>query len=389
MAKAGISGRGIVSSLGRGVAETVRNLYADNPKLPALPRRLATSLPLPVFELELDTPPNTPGGRTVELLNLALDEALDEAGLSRPSLKGQRIGVAVGTTVACQLNDIPFHAVLRTGNVSDPTPIQNFLLGNPAEHIRRKLNLNGPAVTISNACASGADAIGVALTWLRNGSCDIAIAAGADEFSKVPFDGFNALGVCSHSPCRPFDVQRDGLNLGEAAAVVILENSDHAVARRHHQNFYAAGFGKTADSFHITQPEPEGTQLESAIRLCLEQACVRPEFVEFINAHGTGTPTNDGTEGRVLSRVFGPQAKYMSTKSLTGHTLGAAGTVEFILTQLMLENGCALRNHRCTTPDPTIPVPPLSRDCPVPGRLALSTSLAFGGSNTALAVARL
>ncbi len=388
MALAGISGRGIVSALGRNLPETRHALFAPALPVPAPSRRIQTTLPLPVFELDwVETSP-CPGGITMHLLQHALEEALAEADLTPEDLATARVGTAVGTTVACQLNDIPFYAKLRADAVDDLSPVQRWLQGNPAEAIRRQFRLNGPAVTVSNACASGADAVGIVLLWLQNGLCDIAIAAGADEINQVPLDGFHALGVCSREPCRPFDAHRTGLNLGEGAAVVILESHEHAAKRQHAQTFRAAGFGKTADAFHITQPEPSGTQLERAIQICLAQAGKTVADVEFVNAHGTGTLVNDKTEGQTLARIFGPTLRYQSTKALTGHTLGAAGTIEFLLTQLMLEQRLALPSFQCQEPDPELPVPPLRDFLPIPGDFALSTSLAFGGSNTALAIAR-
>ena len=374
-----ILGMGVISALGRNLAETEANLYTDNPVLPQLPRRVKTALQLPVFELSYPTPiDNKAGGYTVQLLELAVAESIENAKLTEEVLKNRRVGVIIGTTVAAQLNNIPFYAKLRQNDSSDTSPLARYIEGNPSEYIRRKYKLNGPALTVSNACSSGADAIGLAHIWLNTGVCDLVIAGGADEINLVPIDGFNAIGVCSPEPCRPFDANRTGLNLGEAAGAVVLGMHDKGA------EIEIAGFGKTSDAFHITQPEPEGIQLEAAIRNALAQANVSPQDIAFINAHGTGTQANDDVEMKVFQRIFG-QIPFMSTKPLTGHTLGAAGAIEAIFTALMLKNEKAAKSHRFATPAPDAPCTPLTKHLPLSNpRFALSTSLAFGGSNTAL-----
>ena len=391
-----VLGIGVISAIGANVAETRRNLYAETPRLPALPRRIQTTLPLPVFEVEGVVPDETqPGGFTMQLLRIALEEALDNAGLTKETLKERKVGVVIGTTVACQLNNIPFYAELRAGHSPSPEPLQRYIDGNPAEWIRRNYGLNGPAVTVSNACSSGADAIGIAHLWLQQGKCDLVIAGGADELNKVPLDGFNALGVCSPEPCRPFDANRRGLNLGEAAGVLLLGNppntpSPSSLARPTpptHPHWKIAGFGKTSDAFHITQPDPAGMGLERAIRDAVNMAGISLEEVAFINAHGTGTQANDAVESNVFARVFPQGIPFLSTKALTGHTLGAAGAIEAIFTLLMLEEQRVPRSVRFETAGTDMPATPLRAPLTLHNaRYAISTSLAFGGSNSVLAL---
>ena len=374
-----ILGIGVISAIGNNVEETRRTLYTETPRLPALPQRIDTSLPLPVFEIPGIVPDESqPGGVSMQLLRIALEEALDNAKLTPAALQKLRVGVAIGTTVACQLNNIPFYAELRAGRNPSPAPLERYIDGNPAEWIRRHYGLHGPALTISNACSSGADAIGVAHLWLSQGMCDLVIAGGTDELNKVPLDGFNALGVCSHSPCRPFDANRSGLNLGEAAGVLLLGHSEASP-------YCVSGFGKTADAYHITQPDPAGTGLERAMRNALQSADIALDDIAFINAHGTGTQANDLAEANVFARLFPQGIPYMSTKALTGHTLGAAGAIEAIFTLLMLEEQCAAKSTRFENASADIPLPPLRSHLPLHNaRHAISTSLAFGGSNSAL-----
>ena len=391
MPRAGISGSGVISALGRNAKESVAALFSDaSPTLPLPPRRFETELELPVFEVD---PPVLPGegelGLPLRFLLLALREALADARLTPEELAARRVGVAVGTTVACQLDDIPCHARMRSGDLSDLSPLDRYIAGMPAEYLRRELRLDGPAVTVSNACASGSDAAVIALDWLRSGRCDIAIACGCDSVSKVAYNGFHALRVSSHSPCRPFDRDRSGLNLGDGAGVLILETPRSAAARGVRQFYEIGGAGKTADAFHITQPEGSGAELERAVRQALADADLPPREIEFVNAHGTGTPANDRVEGSTLARIFGAALRCHSTKALTGHTLGAAGAMEAVFTLLMLREKRAAASRRCENPDPELPVPPLRAPLPIRGEAALSTSLAFGGSNTALAIRKL
>jgi len=376
-----IIGIGIISALGKNLLQTKENLFADTPVLPHPPTKIETSLNLPVFEIpDLPPLPDYPGGYTGQILNIALDEAIAQSNISLDDLRKLRVGVAIGTTVACQLNNIPFYETLRKGERPDIRPLVNYINGNPAEYIRRRLGLHGPAITISNACSSGADAIGIGHLWLKQDICDIVIAGGSDELNKIPLDGFNALGVCSPEPCKPFDANRKGLNLGEAAGVVIMTNLPET-----RSPFSVIGFGKRADAFHITQPKPEGENLEHAIHQSLAEANLSPNEIAFINAHGTGTEANDAVESHVFARVFGDSVPFMSTKALTGHTLGAAGAIEAIFTLLMLERQLAVKSTRFETKPDDFPVAPLRENRPLhDAHAALSTSLAFGGSNTAL-----
>ncbi|MBQ7176277.1 MAG: beta-ketoacyl-[Victivallales bacterium] len=379
-----ILGIGIVSALGLNCVENRRGLYTQNPALPQLPTRFATELKKPVFEIKgLPVEEGHLGGYAVQMLDVALDEALREARLSKEALAGKTVGIAIGTTVACQLNNIPFYAKLRKGEIPDKAPLVSYVYGSPAEYIQRRLGVTGPVLTVSNACASGADAIGIAHLWLEQGLCDIAIAGGTDEINKVPYEGFNALGVCSDEPCRPFDKARSGLNLGEAAGIVIMKRGIAEGAQ-----CAVAGFGKSSDAFHITQPEPEGRALETAMRNAMA-GMPKGEELAFINAHGTGTQANDLVEAKVFGRMFGGKVPFMSTKALTGHTLGAAGAIEAIFTCFMLECGMAAASVRYSEKPDEFPVEPLKECLKLEKpHYALSTSLAFGGSNSALLIQR-
>ena len=364
MSLAGISGAGVISALGRNTEETRTALFAEDPVLPQPTRRLETKLKLPVFEIPVPEG-HEELGLPLRFLLAAVSEALKNATLTPEMLKSRKVGIAIGTTVACQLDNIPCQARLRQGDLSGLSPIITYISGMPAEYLRRFLDLDGPALTISNACASGADAAMIGLEWLRTGRCDLVIAAGCDSVSKVAFNGFNALRVCSPAPCRPFDSKRAGLNLGDAAGAVILEAPEKAAERGIIQQFELAGAGKTADAFHITQPESSGLQLERAIALALREAGLKPNEIDFVNAHGTGTLVNDRVESAILAKVFGPAVRFQ------------------------LQEKRAAASCRYESPSDEIPVAPLAKPVEIPGNAALSTSLAFGGSNTALVLRKI
>jgi 3-oxoacyl-(acyl-carrier-protein) synthase len=378
-----VTGMGAVSAAGLGCQATAISLFAE-PKTPQPITRLATSLTLPVFEVDFQS--NGATSRTQELLNIALLEAVNSSGLTERELKSARVGVCIGTSVACQLNNIEYYSQLRAGTQPDHSPLKNFYTGNPAEVIQGKYSLSGPVFTIANACSSGTDAIGWGSELIANDICDIVIAGGADELNRVPIAGFNALGVCGNQPCSPFDANRQGLNLGEGAGVVVLESVAYAAARGLNPELAVASYGAATDAYHITAPHPDGIGLEQTIRQALTGAGISPHDIDFINAHGTGTASNDSCEGKVLGRIFGEQVKYLSTKRFTGHTLGAAGALEFIFTALMLQQGRVAASSGFKLLPDDIPFAPITQQLAGNFAYAMSTSLAFGGCNSAIII---
>ncbi len=378
-----IVGMGVISSAGIGISKTLESF--QHPRREPKPVTLFESpLTLPVFEVDgFSVPPELEKMRTHALALAAVREALAEAKLS--DLSDKRVGIALGTTVASQLNDLEFYKAWRNDHSAPMDAVDRFLSGNLAEWIARELGANGPAVTVVNACSSGTDAIGTALGWLQNGQCDIAIAGGADELNRVPLCGFNALGVASEEPCKPFDKNRSGLNLGEGAGVLVLETEASATARGVSSNLVLAGYGSAVDAHHLTAPHPEGRGLRRAIFQALENADIGAEEIAFINAHGTSTRENDKIEGATLMDLFG-ETPILSTKGYTGHTLGAAGGLEAVFTALGLSKGWIPASAGFQTLDEEIGFFPTLGKTEVSGDYALSTSLAFGGSNAALVI---
>lgn len=380
-----ISGMGVVSAAGTGLSASLASL-ATGERNHGRVSLFPTALPFPVFEVRDDLAGMAlaPGQRTLELLLRAVDEALAAAGAGK--LPSRRIGVCIGTTVASQLNDLAFYRSFRESGNPDLAPVDRYLKGNPAEFLRRRLQLNGPALTVVNACSSSTDAIGVALSWLKAGICDAVIAGGADELNLIPLAGFNSLGILNPGLCAPFDKHRQGLNLGEGAGVMLIERRESAAERGVDSPLFIAGFGSAADAYHLTAPSPDGAGLRTAIDLALAEAGVAPGDIAFVNSHGTGTQDNDLVEGRVLASLFGQSLKFLSTKGYTGHTLGAAGGIEAVFAAAGLRDGWIPASAGFVSADDAIPIAPVRSRTQVSGSYVLSTSLAFGGNNAALVI---
>jgi len=383
-----ITGLGAVSAAGAGCAATLDTFRSGLHR--AAPATLfETPITHPVFQVR-DLVPGTDRAemRTLRLARMAVDEALADARLPSRSNAGCRVGVCLGTTVACQLNDLEFYRAFRGTGRGPMDAVERFLRGNLAAAVAELHGFSGPTLTVANACSSGTDAIGIALAWLRQGLCDVALAGGADELNRVPLAGFNALGIMSDRPCAPFDRDRRGLNLGEGAGVLLLETAESAARRGAAASLSCEGYGTYADAHHLTAPREDGSGLEAAIRRALSEAGLAPDDIGFVNAHGTATPTNDVVEGGVLARVFGGGCVVSATKGYTGHTLGAAGGLEAVFTALGLREQWLPASAGFANRDPAIPLAPLDRSAKVACRHAMSTSLAFGGNNSALILGR-
>lgn len=365
------------------------SLYAGkrNPSAPVL---VSTGLDRvsPVFEVDAGLDDLSPEGnatRTTLLALKAVREAMAQARLDRRAIKDRRVGVALGTTVGCTLNNEPFYRAYRDRKHPGMAPVRRYIVNNPALYVAAIFGCTGPAVTIANACSSGTDAIGIAKSWVEHGVCDAVIAGGADELCRTTYIGFTSLLITSEEPCMPFDRNRKGLNLGEGAGVVIVETRESAARRGAPVLAYLKGYGSSADAHHPTAPHPEGAGLRRAISAALKETGAAPADIAFINAHGTSTIDNDMVEGRVIKEIFG-SAPVVSTKAYTGHALGAAGGIEAVFVIAALRDGMLPATAGFEEPDPACSIIPTTRNEPVRGKLAISNSLAFGGNNSALVI---
>ena len=385
-----VTGAGCLCAAGASLTEVAPVLYAGQ-RNPAAPSRFATELERSYVVFEVDAALAQPGGdsfsvdagRTARLALTAAEEALKQARVDREQLWRRRVGVCLGTTVGCTLNNESFYRAYRASKHPELTPVIDYLKANPALCLAREYGLSGPVATLANACSSGTDAIGLARQWLAAGMCDMALAGGADELSRIAYLGFISLLISSGEACRPFDRERQGLNLGEGAGVVLLETARSAEERGARSLAEVAGYGSAADAYHPTAPHPEGIGLKRAIDTALRAADIKPEGIDFVNAHGTATPDNDQVEGRVLGEKF-PDTPVVATKAYTGHTLGAAGGIEAALTVQALLDSRLPATVGFAQPDPACAITPTTSTMSLRAKTALSTSLAFGGGNSAL-----
>jgi 3-oxoacyl-(acyl-carrier-protein) synthase len=301
--------------------------------------------------------------------------------------------VVVSTTVA-GLSDLEPEAAVepeayyRRGGLG---PASTYPTSHPADAVARSLDLEGPRFGTSVACASGAMAIAAAARAIADGRASVALAGGSDALCLFTLAGFNALQALDSNRCRPFDESRGGLNIGEGAAMLLLEELGHARARGAEVLALVAGWASTNDAFHPTAPHEEGRGLAMSMTQAMRRAQVQGDAVGYVNAHGTGTRLNDVAEVRAYERAFagrGVPVPVSSTKSHIGHTLGAAGAIEAVITLLALRGGVLIPTLRLNTPIATEAVDLLRGAVrPTSMDVAMSVSAGFGGSNTSLVFA--
>ncbi len=321
---------------------------------------------------------------TFSLARLCVHRAVREASLTDDIMPAA--AMVLGTTSGSALHFLDDYAASRKSDThSQMLDRDTYFACNLALAMDVPLGAQpaGPRLTISNACTSGADAIGLAMDLLRSGHCDCVICGGADALSLVPHTGFARLMIYDNEPCKPFDAERRGLNLGEGSAMLVLERREHAKKRKAKILGCIAGFGSAVDAHHFTAPHPDGRGLEQAVNQALSQANMNFADVAFVNAHATATRENDKVEGRLLARIL-PNVPVWASKGVTGHTLGAAGALEAVLTLEALKEGCVPPSVGFSTVDPEIALVPTTETTNVDGLCALSTSLGFGGGNAAL-----
>jgi len=388
-----VTGIGCLSAAGTSLDACMDTLFAGG-RAPAPPTRFSSTHQsvYPVFEVpqELAHDGNTRKPDiflTAKLALVATRQALKNAGWKQDLIKDKRVGICIGTTVGSAMNNEAFYRDYLQKGHPGMAPINRYLNSNPAWVIAREYDLDGPCQTIVNACSSGTDAIGMGISWIRSGICDVVIAGGADELCRVTYNGFISLMATDDSPCRPFDANRRGLNLGEGAAVLVLEAEDVYRARKCPARAFILSYSSACDAYHLTAPAPDGRGLKQAIASAMAECELTAVDVAFINAHGTGTPTNDRVESRVIGEMLAG-TPFLSTKGFTGHTLGAAGAIEAAFTVACLEAGKIPPSAGFKTRDQELPVSPVQYETVVKGKIAVSQSLAFGGNNSVLIFGR-
>ena len=331
--------------------------------------------------------------RVSQFALLAADEAIRQSGLALDGEHADRTAVVVGTGIGGETTrDEQSRRLFRDGaERAHPMSIIRVMPSAPASQIGMKFKLRGPTFAVSSACASSNHAIAQGALMVRHGLADVAIVGGTEaSFTLSGIRAWEAMRVVSDDTCRPFCAQRRGLVLGEGAAIFIIEPLDRARARGADVLAVQAGFGCGADAGDIVAPSSEGAA--TAMRLALQDAALRPEDIDYINAHGTGTPLNDPTESRAIRQAFGDHAERLavsSTKAVHGHALGAAGALELVAAIGALRTQTIPPTANFLDPDPACDldyVPNVARDSRI--RAVLSNSFAFGGLNAVLALTR-
>jgi 3-oxoacyl-[acyl-carrier-protein] synthase II len=311
---------------------------------------------------------------------LLVGAAADLRARARLAAAADRIAVVVGTALG-GVEEIE-HALAGDGA---PRRALDGLYDAPAHALADWLGVRGPVLTVSAACASGATALGVGADLLREGAADLVVAGGYDVLCRFVLRGFDALRSLTRERVRPFDRRRSGLLLGEAAGLVLLARERDVRGPRLGR---LLGHGSASDASHVAAPDPGGRGLEAAIRAALAEADVAPGDLDFVSAHGTGTPLNDRIETAVLRRVLGPRASAIpvnSIKGALGHTMGAAAALEAIMCLLAAREGLIPPTVGYEQADPACDLDYVPGGCrPARPRLMLSTSLGFGGCNAAL-----
>jgi 3-oxoacyl-[acyl-carrier-protein] synthase I len=300
----------------------------------------------------------------------------------------RRVGVFLGTSTAGILQTEL--AYRERDPVSGALP-SSFEYGSThnsfsvADYVRRRCRLEGPAAAVSCACASSAKVFGSARRMIEAGLIDAALVGGVDSLCLTTLYGFNSLQLSSPAPCRPFDVARDGISIGEAAAFALLERAPENLNA---DSVLLLGIGESSDAYHMSAPHPEGLGARRAMQGALASAALEPVDIDYINLHGTGTPSNDRSESQAVTSIFGPTTPCSSTKGATGHTLGAAGALEAVISALAIKNGLMPGGVHTTKIDPTLTAHYIRENRRAPVTRVLSNSFGFGGTNCSLIFGR-
>ncbi|MVT09802.1 beta-ketoacyl-[acyl-carrier-protein] synthase family protein [Chitinophaga tropicalis] len=321
--------------------------------------------------------------RTNLLSLLALREILSQQDIHAHS--GLRTGLISSTTVGGM--DRAEHQLFHPGETNGETHFMHtYDGGSCTAWLSEQLGLRHYNATISTACSSSANAIILGARLLEQGLLDRVIVGGADAYTRFTLNGFNSLQLLDTVPCRPFDEQRSGINLGEGAAYLVLESSSTLNKTKHVPIARVSGYGNTNDAYHATSSSPDGNGGYMAMQAALEKALLQPSDIDYVNAHGTATPNNDLTEGVAMQRVFNrPDLRFSSTKPYTGHTLAAAGVIEAVISILSLQHEQIFPNLNYSQPISALNIKPVTTLTAAPGmQHVMSNSFGFGGVSSSI-----
>ena len=394
-----VTGAGIICSIGRNKEEVWRSIRESRAGIGKLtrfegetfPTDIAAEVPLGIEEaLPISGREAKRMSRTDLLAVIAVKEAIDQANeATDQSLPLDRAIVSTGTSTGGLLEgeDFYFRRLVVGRRRAPASHVLQQPTSGPSDAVARAFGCGGGVVSNATACASAGAAIGMAADYLRSHHADVAIAGGSDALCRLTYSGFNVLQAVDPAPCSPFGADRKGITLGEGAAYLVLERWDDAVARGAKILAEFCGYGASCDAHHPTAPHEDGRGAESAMRAALAESGMKA--VDYVNAHGTGTLLNDSAETKAIVSALGTDVPVSSTKSYFGHTLGAAGGVESVISVLALQHQLA---------PPTLRLQQAAPDCvldyiphtprPMAMSSALSNTFGFGGSNVSLLVRR-
>ena len=389
-----ITGTGIISSIGNNEKEVLESIKIGRSGISisnSLQSVYRKEIPIGEVKLsnyelfELAELKANNSSRTALLGIIAAKEAISNAGII--NINEFRTGLISSTSVGgMDRSEIFYKDFIKDKTKGKLRNISGHDCGESTQSIAKNINLNGYYTTISTACSSAANAIMLGARLIRNGYAERIIAGGTDALSLFTINGFNSLLILDRELCRPFDETRSGLNIGEGAGYIILESEECINKSGKKALAELPGYGNACDAFHQTASSPEGEGAYLAISKAFSSGNIKPEMIDYINVHGTGTPNNDLSEGMALQKIFSNKVPYFSsTKSATGHTLGASGGIEAILSIMAIRNKMILPslNFEQQMKELTI--------CPAKQRIdnieikhVLSNSFGFGGNNSSL-----
>ena len=392
-ARVAITAAGVVSPLGFGLAETLESLRSARDCVTPIMRfsvaqcRCKTAGQVADARLLANRVESLHSARLHRASHMMI-QALQEVVTQQPEFEPELM--VIGTTSGGMSYGERYYRLLqRAGDLRHaPTWIANYSAQKPIVDAQTAFGISAPCKVIANACASGTNAIGHAFECVRSGRYQRMLAGGYDALAEMVFIGFDSLQASTPEKCRPFDRHRSGMVLGEGAAVLVLENLESAQERGATILAEITGYGISTDNFHITQPEPSGIGARQAMERALQSARISATGVDYINAHGTATVFNDAAEGRAISALFNG-VPVSSTKSMMGHSLGAAGAIEAVVCLLALQHQFLPANINFTIPDEDLDLNIVANEARAAVvSTAVSNSFGFGGTNASIIMRR-
>ncbi len=388
------TGEGIVSAIGNSKAQVLESLLGKRTGIGLMERLPSCHKELPVGEVKLSNEEMTAKlgikqkevSRTVLMGIMAVQEALEDAGIPSKCAEAFRIALISGTSVGgMDITELHFENIEEEEDIEF---LRQHDCGSSTRSIAENFGFFTEFTTISTACSSAANAIIVGAEMLRSGEADIVVAGGSEALTLFHLNGFNSLMILDKEVCRPFDENRAGLNLGEGAAFVVMETEKNAFARNAEIHGYLTGYGNACDAFHQTAFSDNGEGAYLAMAEAILSARLKPDDIQYVNAHGTGTPNNDQCETVAMQRLFGSGMPLVSsTKSFTGHTTSASGSIEAVICLLAMNHGFVPANLGFKTPILGGIVPTMGEEN-IELEHILCNSFGFGGNDSALVISK-